>query len=56
MEHKIIVEIDGVRHKFIENNRPYECEICSLEIFCEAAHQEPCLAVTSKYGHFELEK
>lgn len=60
MEHKIIVEIDGVRHKLIEGDKVISgCTICSLEDYCFTNCDGYGLCSPHKstaYGHFELEK
>lgn len=34
MKHKIILEIDGVRHKLIKTKAKDPCKKCSLESIC----------------------
>lgn len=38
---KVIIEIDGIRHRLIENKEKISCSQCSLENFCSRLCQEP---------------
>lgn len=35
MKHKVIVEIDGVRHKLIKTRAVHICKSCSLSKMCK---------------------
>ena len=50
---KIIVEIDGVRHRMIKSKEKYTCKVCSLNKFCANNIGCPC---TGKNDLFILEK
>lgn len=50
---KIIVEIDGIRHKMVRNKVKDPCRACSLNKFCTNNVGSPCIG---KNDHFILEK
>ena len=49
---KIVVEIDGVRHKLIEDKTDMPCEKCSLLYMCD----EPICQHFEELCHFEKEE
>ena len=55
MKHKVIVEIDGQRHKLskITKKGVNPCEKCSIEVYCGKVIGSPCLQANE---HFVLEK
>lgn len=52
MKMKVIVEIDGVRHKMVNNRVPDVCGACSLFKICSSKIGSPCL---NRDDHFVLE-
>ena len=50
---KIILEIDGVRHKMVRNKVKDPCRACSLNKFCTYDVGSPCIG---ENDHFILEK
>lgn len=50
---KIILEIDGVRHKMVRSKVADPCKACSLNKFCINSVGSPCIG---EYDHFILEK
>ena len=49
---KVIVEINGVRHKMVHNRVNDVCDECSLIEFCTRKIGSPCL---NRDDHFILE-
>lgn len=49
---KVIVEIDGVRHKMVKNKVKDPCNACSLSKLCTKKIGSPCLGGND---HFILE-
>ena len=49
---KVIVEIDGVRHKAVKNKAKNPCRICSLNRLCANKIGSPCI---DGIDHFILE-
>ena len=52
MAKKIIIEIDGVRHKRVKTTHVVSCDMCSLSDCVEVLGCSPCTQRT----HFILEK
>jgi len=54
MKRKIIIEIDGVRHKIVKlpTMTPYPCETCSLQKECEDSFEILCM-IEKHNCHFE---
>jgi hypothetical protein len=38
---KVIIEVDGIRHRLVENKQHISCSQCSLEKYCSRLCQEP---------------
>ena len=58
---KIIVEIDGVRHKLVKDNledTPDDgiCKDCSLYSVCRSPVDSICWSMQKEYCHFEREE
>ena len=56
MKHKIVIEIDGIRHKGTSNcpkDWKNVCKYCSLEKYCPDIIGSPC---NTTINHFILEK
>ncbi len=52
---KVVVEIDGVRHRMVKGRTPRDCcQKCSLRKACCKKIGSPCLG--DKYDYFVLEK
>lgn len=52
MKHKIILEIDGVRHKLIKTKVKYPCDKCSILNLCESREIDgfvPCACYSTHY-------
>ena len=52
---KIIVEIDGVRHKMVEDRADTTCNKCSLRGICVAT-RSVCIALGNYFCFFEKEE
>ena len=50
---KVIVEIDGVRHKMVRTKATDPCSACSIEKICGYKIGSPCYSFNE---HFILEK
>ena len=56
IDHDIIFEIDGVRHKLVKmpTMTPYPCETCSLQEECKNAINILC-SISKHMCHYEKE-
>lgn len=55
--HKIVLEIDGVRHVLTKDDKTNFCSCCSLKEFCDVNRGVLCVALDdNNLYHFELEK
>lgn len=52
---KIIVEIDGQRHRLVEDKSDATCDKCSLRGICVAT-SAVCIALGNYFCHFEKEE
>ena len=54
MKHKVILEIDGIRHRMVRGRKNAEpCSKCSLEKQCTNIVGSPCLSL---YEYFKKEE
>lgn len=53
---KIIVEIDGVRHRLVEDKADTTCDKCSLHYECETPICQHFAGFGNCYCHFEKEE
>lgn len=51
---KVIVEIDGERHRLVEDDNDIDCVNCSLRTFCLEGEDVICNSFGEGY-HFEKE-
>ncbi len=38
---EVVIEIEGKRHRLVENKQHISCSACSLEIYCSRLCHEP---------------
>lgn len=51
MKNKVILEVNGVRHKLIKTRSLNPCHSCSLKITCELSPEIPC-GIDMRKTHF----
>lgn len=54
---EVVIEIDGVRHRLLDDEDVCVCPVCSLDEQCQDSEWRFCFPFLrgDKYGHFEVE-